>query len=186
MQATGTQQSYPVARLITDAYGRIILSEREVCARLYADPNLDISRLTLDKDTVDRYNAAIEKLYLDWDPIKSLEEIDKSPVEWHKHNQQIWLMPQEYKDMDIARWVLSQCKDQNELQRAGQELLMFAERGQIDLLAYLKYLVDTMRTNKIVWGVGRGSSVASFVLYLIGVHKIHSLRHNLDIEEFLR
>jgi DNA polymerase III alpha subunit len=53
-------------------------------------------------------------------------------------------------------------------------------------LFYLKYLVDTLRENKILWGVGRGSSVASYVLYLIGVHKIDSLKYNLDIAEFLK
>jgi DNA polymerase III alpha subunit len=55
-----------------------------------------------------------------------------------------------------------------------------------DLLFYLKYLVDTLRENKVLWGVGRGSSVASYVLYLIGVHKIDSLKYNLDIAEFLK
>jgi hypothetical protein len=184
MQATGTQPSSPAERQDTDAYGRVLVDERDVCARLYVDPSLDVSRITLKDST--RYNAAIEKLYLDWDPLLELEEISVSPEEWHRQNQQTWLMPDEYKDMDIACWVLDQCADQNELQRCGQELLMFAERDCIELLKYLKYLVDTMRNNNIVWGVGRGSSVASFVLYLIGVHKIHSLRHNLDIEEFLR
>lgn len=184
MQATGTQPSSLVERPNTDAYGRFLTDERAVCARLYVDPNLDVSRITLKDST--RYNAAIEKLYLDWDPVHELEEITVSPEEWHRQNQQTWLMPDEYRNMDIARWVLDQCADQNELQRCGQELLMFADRDCIELLKYLKYIVDTMRSNNIVWGVGRGSSVASFVLYLIGVHKIHSLRHNLDIEEFLR
>ena len=56
----------------------------------------------------------------------------------------------------------------------------------LDLLFYLKYLVDTMRGNSIVWGVGRGSSVASYVLYLLGVHKVDSIKYDLDINEFLR
>ena len=56
----------------------------------------------------------------------------------------------------------------------------------IEVLKYLKYLVDTMRQHKILWGVGRGSSVASFCLYLLGVHRINSLKYNLDITEFLR
>jgi DNA polymerase III alpha subunit len=43
-----------------------------------------------------------------------------------------------------------------------------------------------MRTNHIIWGVGRGSSVASHVLYKLGVHRINSLHYNLDIQEFLR
>jgi DNA polymerase III alpha subunit len=56
----------------------------------------------------------------------------------------------------------------------------------IGLLKYIKYLVDTMREHKIVWGVGRGSSVASYALYLIGVHKIDSVKYGLDINEFLK
>ena len=64
--------------------------------------------------------------------------------------------------------------------------MLFQEREAFDLLRYLKYLVDTMRKNNIVWGVGRGSSVASYVLYLIGVHKINSMYYDLDIAEFLK
>ena len=95
-------------------------------------------------------------------------------------------MPKEYMDMDIAQFVLEQCTTDAELQRAGKELLMFQERDMFVLLKYLKYLVDTMRQNNIVWGVGRGSSVASFVLFLLGVHRINSLYYDLSIEEFLK
>lgn len=186
MEAPGVQPSSLVVRQNIDSYGRTVLSERDVCARLYVDPDLDVSRIKLNSENTVKYNRAIEKLYLDWDPLVQLEEIEESPLEWHRRNQNSWLMPEEYQNMDIAKWVLDQCADQNELQRCGQELLMFMDRDCIDLLKYLKYLVDTMRANRIVWGVGRGSSVASFVLYLIGIHKIHSLRHNLAIDEFLR
>jgi DNA polymerase-3 subunit alpha len=60
------------------------------------------------------------------------------------------------------------------------------ERDLFPLLRYLKYLVDTMRNNNVVWGVGRGSSVASFVLYKMGVHRINSLYYDLDPAEFLK
>jgi DNA polymerase III alpha subunit len=53
-------------------------------------------------------------------------------------------------------------------------------------LQYLKYLVDVMTVNNVIWGVGRGSSVASYVLYKLGVHRIDSLHYNLDAREFLR
>lgn len=95
-------------------------------------------------------------------------------------------MPKDYQDMDIAKFVLDKCKNEPELQRAGEELLQFQERGMFPLLKYLKYLVDTMKQNNIVWGVGRGSSVASFVLYLLEVHRINSLYYDLPIEEFLK
>jgi DNA polymerase-3 subunit alpha len=72
------------------------------------------------------------------------------------------------------------------LQRCGAELLRYVELDLLPLLQYLKYLVDTLRLNNIVWGVGRGSSVSSYVLYKIGVHKIDSLYYGLDYKEFLK
>jgi DNA polymerase III alpha subunit len=96
------------------------------------------------------------------------------------------MIPNQYKDLDIAKYVLELCETDEELQRVGKELLLFQERDMFPLLRYLKYLVDTMRENNIVWGVGRGSSVSSFVLFLIGVHRINSVYYDLSIDEFLK
>ncbi|NDB57507.1 hypothetical protein EB001_03580 [bacterium] len=167
-----------------DEFSRSVINDVELAELLYINPEREISDIPITNP--EKYNAAIKSLYLDWNPLQKLEPLDISVNEFHKRNQQIWFMPQEYLDMDIAKWILDQCQDQNELQRAGQELLEYAERDLLPLLQYLKYLVDTMRKNNIVWGVGRGSSVASFVLYLIGVHRIHSLRNNLEFTEFMR
>ena len=95
-------------------------------------------------------------------------------------------MPKEYKTFDIETWLVEQCNTDAKMTRLQAELVLFRQLNMIDLLRYLKYLIDTMRSNKIVWGVGRGSSVSSYALYLIGVHKIDSLRYQLDINEFLR
>jgi DNA polymerase-3 subunit alpha len=95
-------------------------------------------------------------------------------------------MPDEYRSLDIAEWILDQCSTDAELQRCGEELLLYQERDAFDLLRYMKYLVDTMRAQKVLWGVGRGSSVASFVLYKIGVHRINSMYYDLDPREFLK
>jgi DNA polymerase III alpha subunit len=95
-------------------------------------------------------------------------------------------MSTEYQDLDIAELVIGLCDTPEKLQRVGQELLLYQERGLFDLLRYLKYLVDLMRENHVIWGVGRGSSVASYVLYLLGVHRIDSIYYDLDAAEFLR
>ena len=95
-------------------------------------------------------------------------------------------MPAEYQQLDIAEHILSLCQSEAELQRCGEELLLYQERNLFDLLRYLKYLVDVMIENRIIWGVGRGSSVASYILYKLGVHRIDSLFYNLDCREFLR
>jgi DNA polymerase III alpha subunit len=101
-------------------------------------------------------------------------------------NQGQWLMPEEYKQLDIAEYVLGLCESEAALQRVGEELLLYQARDLFDLLRYLKFLIDLMQKNNLIWGVGRGSSVASYVLYLLKVHRIDSLHYNLDIAEFLR
>ena len=95
-------------------------------------------------------------------------------------------MPDEYRDLDIAEYVLGLCNTDSELQRVGEELLLFQERDLFNLLRYLKYLVDVMTQNNCIWGVGRGSSTASYVLYLLGVHRINSMFYDLDPRAFLR
>ena len=172
------------AKLNIDQYSRSIVTERDICLQLYANTKFDYNAAELKSAA--KYNAAVDSLYLDLPHVKELETIAVDPNTWHEQNQNSWFMPNEYKQLDIAKWLLDQCRNETELQRTGKELLMYAERDMLDLLRYLKYLVDTLRTNNIVWGVGRGSSVASFVLYLIGVHKINSITYNLDIEEFIR
>ena len=106
--------------------------------------------------------------------------------EFDQAMQNNWHMPDEYKQLDIAQHILELCTTEAELQRCGAELLLYQERNLFDLLKYLKYLVDIMKQNNVIWGVGRGSSVASYVLYKLGVHRIDSLHYNLNVAEFLR
>lgn len=167
-----------------DQWGRPILTEDEIVARLYQNPKMDLSRVYLPH--AEQHNQAVADNFSEISKILPLEILDLSPVEWHKKNQQCWYMPDEYKTMDIAAWVLSQCNGETELQRCGTELMVYAERNLFPLLTYIKYLVDIMRAHDIVWGVGRGSSVASFVLYKIGIHKINSITYDLDFNEFMR
>jgi len=113
-------------------------------------------------------------------------DLGLSVEEFDKLQQSNWYMPEEYKKLDIAEYILSLCKTNEQLQRAGHELLLYQNKNLFNLLKYLKYLVDTMKDNNIIWGVGRGSSVASYVLYLLEVHRIDSIYYDLDPEEFLR
>jgi len=164
-----------------DNYGQLIFTEDDLCDIFYSDPNKKFDKTVL----IDKPISV--NLDLDYFPkLKSCEDNKMSTEEFDKKNQKNWHMPVEYKEMDIAKFILDKCNNDSELQRAGQELLLFQERNLFDLLKYLKYLVDIMRENNIVWGVGRGSSTASFVLYLLGVHKINSLYYDLSVEEFLK
>jgi DNA polymerase-3 subunit alpha len=81
---------------------------------------------------------------------------------------------------------MAKCTTAQQKQRVLDEMDAYSERNMIPLLQWTKHFVDTCQENGIVWGVGRGSSVASFVLYLLGVHQIDSVKYNLDWQEFLR
>ena len=169
--------------IMLDTYSRQIINEEQAVEMLYANPQLDITNLCLDDVT--KFNNASSKLHYKT-ILKQLGELDLDVTDFHKQNQDNWNMPEKYKNMDIAKYLLDLCKTDAELQRVGKELLLYQERGMFKLLCFLVYMVDIMRDNNVVWGVGRGSSVASYVLYLIGIHKIDSLYYDLDIEEFLR
>ena len=166
-----------------DNYSRQILNEDQAVEMLYANPQLDISNLCLQDVT--KFNNACNKLHYNT-MLKQLGELDIDVQQFHKQNQEDWNMPEKYKNLDIAKYLLDLCKTDVELQRVGKELLLYQQRDMFKLLCFLVYLVDTMRDNDVVWGVGRGSSVASYILYLIGVHKIDSIYYDLDVDEFLR
>lgn len=169
-------------------FGQAYTNTKELFELLYENPDLDIGRFQVEDPG--QYNQARETTYSDFPILQRYLPVDyreEVPLELFDHyQQQNWYMPEEYKKIDIAQWLLDQCDTDSKLQRVGQELLLYQERNLFDLLRYLKYFVDTMRKNNVVWGLGRGSSVASYVLYLIGVHRIDSMYYDLDIEEFLR
>ena len=165
-----------------DNYGQMIFSEKDLCDIYMTDPETKLKKVLVDDHITFDDVLSIDNIpaLIDYQPIiKTIREFDADC-------QSQWFLPEEYLNMDIAQWVLDQCKSDAELQRAGKELLMYQERNMFTFLKYLKYLVDTMRKNNIVWGVGRGSSVSSFVLFILGVHRINSLYFDLDIEEFLK
>lgn len=165
-----------------DQYGQYIYTEEDLCNLYLTNPSLNIKNVLVDhsisiSDILDL--STIPKFVVYTDPKTSVKKFDSE-------QQEKWFLPNEYIDFNIAEYVLSLCQTDEELQRVGQELLLYHERGMFPLLIYLKYLVDTMRKHNIVWGVGRGSSVASYVLFLIGVHRINSIFYDLSINEFLR
>lgn len=170
----------------TDKFGQIIFGEHDVIHLYLQGHDIAVLEHLLVDNTVDLETAATildnVPAFVRYDELAQ----QQSQEEWDHRCQANWYMPEEYKSMDIAAHVLNLCKSDAELQRCGEELLLFQERNLFDLLRYLKYLVDVMKENRLIWGVGRGSSVASYVLYKLEVHRIDSLYYELDPAEFLR
>jgi DNA polymerase III alpha subunit len=167
-----------------DKYGQQYLTEDELVEMIHINPDLDITNVLLDEPK--KFNFWNGTLYAGYPKIKRYEKPACTVEAFDKANQSAWHMPYEYMSFDIVDWLINECTNDEQVNRVALELKLYDERNLIPLLQFLKYMIDTFRENKIVWGVGRGSSVASYVLYLLGVHKIDSLVYNLDVTEFLR
>lgn len=133
----------------------------------------DILKYSVTNDDISKYKEIVESEKLNY------------PVPKNKIDHKKWFMPAEYKDMDIEKFLVDCCPEEN-YDRLVQELQEYKQRDLLDLLRQMKYIVDILRANNIVWGVGRGSSVASYVLFLLGVHKIDSVKYKLPLDEFFK
>jgi len=97
-------------------------------------------------------------------------------------------IPKEYQDIDLDYLFHELCKNKSPeaIKRNEYELVLYRERGFEDVLYLMCYITDYLTKNNIVWGVGRGSSVASYLLYLLGIHLIDPIKYGLDIHDFIR
>jgi DNA polymerase III alpha subunit len=172
-----------VEKTKTNEHGDVIFTEDDAIDLLYTNPDFDISKLFFEDTT--KYDAALKELGLDLPTIRNTPE--RGPLQEFDHeNCEQWHMPESYYQINVLQWLLERCQTDEERMRVQLEYDLFEKKKFIRVLQFLIYFVDTLRSKNIVWGVGRGSSVASFCLFLIGVHKINPLLYNLDITEFLR
>jgi len=160
----------------------MILNEQDVITAWLGDIDVD-SAVFNDVEPINIYNQWCDKYDIDHkivtqDKDNSSNYVEDCVSQWH--------MPDDYKNLDIINHLLDMCKTQEKRNRVLLELNLFKDRGMIIVLKFLKYLVDVCKEHNIVLGVGRGSSVASYCLFLLGVHRVDSIKYELDIAEFLK
>ena len=112
-----------------------------------------------------------------------------------------WNLPPEFVNLDVDEYIESRFADTvvdepatftdddtivEYYRRTQDELARYRELGLYPILRAIIYTINTLRTHNKVWGVGRGSGVSSYVLYLIGVHDVDSVFFSLDYNDFLR
>jgi DNA polymerase III alpha subunit len=107
-----------------------------------------------------------------------------------------WNIPSEYQNINLIDYLAEQldirCDNLTEQQwndraiRISTELSLYEKLDLTNVLRTIIYIINTLDSQNIVWGVGRGSSVSSFVLFLIGVHDVDSVLYELNIDDFLR
>ena len=161
--------------------GTVILTEDAAVEMLYKGLSLSDLQIESCKDA-EMFNASNRSL----DAGLTDLDIGDGPryvgIEWYD----LWLTPEQYAGIDVGEFCLSLCSNDEERDRVEHEMRLFEERNMLPVLRHLIYMVTDLRSRRIFWGVGRGSSVSSFVLHLIGINRINPIRFGLDVSEFLK
>lgn len=153
------------------------ISDSDLIDLLYQDR---VGPLTTRPGSLEDYVGGCRRLGLDpgFSIVDLPETTDAAMVAWN--------MPDEYLDLDLEQYFAKMISNQEQAERVALELDLFREHGLEPMLRYMIYMVRTMQAQGVVWGVGRGSSVSSYLLFLIGLHMVDPIKYNLDIREFIK
>lgn len=105
-----------------------------------------------------------------------------------------WFYPSNYGEIDLNKYFLDLLEKESldiskkmlYIERVDREVKLYKEKNMEKFLRFCIYFSDVMREKNFVVGVGRGSSCASYLLYLLRVHLVDSVKYSLDIKEFLK
>lgn len=169
-----------------DQWGNVAFDKNGLIDLLMKGQELSGELQAIDNPDIHRFNKLCKELDHPQDQIPIYQEPSVSVEEWDASFQSEWFVPEPFKSIDVLEWLIERCETEAQMTRVAEEWLLFEEREMTQVLKVLIYLIASFRERGIVWGVGRGSSVASYILYLIGVHKVDSLKFDLDVREFLK
>jgi DNA polymerase III alpha subunit len=171
---------------IVDDYGTVAFTDEGLISLLYKGDVVLSDIVAVDSVDVGKHNQFSKLFDIKEDILKIYKEpiIDKN--EFNSSLRANWFVPDEYTQINALEYLLNLCTSSVEEERVKHEYVLYEKYQMIDVLKFLIYFIDTLRKNNILWGVGRGSSCASYCLYLIGAHKVNSIKYDLDVLEFLK
>ena len=105
-----------------------------------------------------------------------------------------WQLPSKYVNLNIEGFILDKFQEfgknlsTEDLEIASKRVLdeldEIDRRGLSNLFKTIVYVIDKFKEENVIWGVGRGSSCASYILFILGLHSVDCLRYEIDFNEF--
>lgn len=133
----------------------------------------------MDSTERDRFNMSCQRFGIDAHMVERTVN--------HDHNHELWRYDDVYDKINLLDYFLERCPPEPaRIERVKYEVQLYEEFHMTKLLRCMIWLVDYMQENSIFWGLGRGSSVSSYLLYLIELHMVDSVLYELDVKEFLK
>lgn len=165
---------------IFDENGNAFLSGDAIANMLYNDKDIFAGNFYVDTS-----DGEMEKFNLYSD-----EKVNLAPSERIDNNKRRdeWFMPDFYKTLNLNELFDIMSKELPDIykERVKYELSLYQEKGYDNFLRYCVYLSTLVNQKKIVVGCGRGSSCASYLLFLLGLHMVDSVKYDIDVREFLK
>lgn len=172
-------------RIITDK-GEVV-AKYELLVQKALSGELFTKILALPHDDIDRYNQMSGGEH----PIVTWEDTGEDSMEGPDPETFDWSLPKKYLDLDIwglcSASLIAQKKMTDEyVSRVSWELDQMEKRNMFPFVRCLLYVTDRFRDEGVVWGVGRGSSCASLVMYLLDINKVDPVKYDIPTEEFFK
>ena len=105
-----------------------------------------------------------------------------------------WNIPQEYADIDLHEFITAEFEkiavglSEKDLEKACDRIFLelgeIERRGLTELFKTIIFVLKRFKEENVIWGVGRGSSCASYILYILGLHSVDCLKYDIPLTEF--
>ncbi len=179
-------------KIVLDLEDRYVLDDGSVVLRRKAllsciRNGIETGSLTAEKSKeVDRHNklSKVEKR------IRVVEADDK-PGEIEPWRYE-WPTPEPFKSANLLETCARRLNKRSfafedvYVIRLAQEIAEIDEREMEGFIRHVWYITADMDARKVVRGVGRGSSCASLVLFLLGVHHVDPVLYDIPFTEFFK
>lgn len=147
----------------------------EPFAHLPAVPHDDLAKYHHNKGTLDSAKVWVDDGVIQGPSIKTFA----------------WITPPPYVTMDIADRCMTMMLDRSldtptYMDRLVDEIALMYARDMEPFVRCVVWITDMMRKKDIVWGLGRGSSCASLILFVLGINKVDPVRYDIPKEEFYK
>jgi hypothetical protein len=171
-------------------------------------------RIIADDGTVVARYSLLDSLAIAGKPLNSMPALDHPEIRFYNRRRpdmpitiwaddgedrgpdpatRAWKLPEPYVSLDVREVVLAEaefrlgatCSDAY-VDRLLLELDEMEKRGMYDFVRALIFIRDRFTEHGVIMGVGRGSSCASLVLFVLGLHRVDPVLHDIPLGEFLK
>lgn len=178
---------------LIDLNDRVITDKGEVVARyeLLVQRALSGQVFTdmpaLPHKDIGRYNERSGREH----PIEFWEDTGADTLEGPDPETFEWTIPKKYLELDLyeicaAALMARGLVNEEYVGRLTWELDQMEQREMFPFVRCLLYVTDQFHKEGVVWGVGRGSSCASLVMFLLRINRIDPVKYDIPAEEFFK